>query len=338
MDEEEEQVALPHDFMQADVDHIVLLIVDMLVRLIAHNDKIPLSPEALTRFHSRTPPAIPVLDYLRRIVRYTKVERSCLLITLHYIDQICARIPSFTISSLTVHRFLITSIAISSKALCDAFFNNTHYAKVGGITRVVELNLLEREFLTQIEWRLVCTRERLQTYYVNLIRTHSLQKFRLLDPVDMQTPSPTVVPRETVEELEAEPEVASGVSNSSVSRTTSPSFSAISGKSKGSAPSNVGALGTQGRLRGASTGLIPGSSVDLAASSREPLPPTLEQNIAFETHISTKQEPQEPDLESLSPHGKRSSKNAFVPDELQEEARPPNRRKVLSNSASLGSP
>lgn len=110
MDEGEEQIALPHDFMQADVDHIVLLIgeslprsccisrfdnfrlVDMLGRLIAHNDNIPLSPsvevnqidnldtvlsdrsETLTRFHSRSPPAIPVLDYLRRIVRYTKVE------------------------------------------------------------------------------------------------------------------------------------------------------------------------------------------------------------------------------------------------------------------------
>lgn len=57
-----------------------------------HNDKIPLSPyvysqqaqrcvaddcfdrEALTRFHSRSAPGISVLDYLRRIVKFTKVE------------------------------------------------------------------------------------------------------------------------------------------------------------------------------------------------------------------------------------------------------------------------
>ena len=70
---------------------------DMLQRLIEHNDRIPLSPyaigslpssivllttrlssEALTRFHSRTAPNISVLDYLRRIVQYTKVE-VCLL-------------------------------------------------------------------------------------------------------------------------------------------------------------------------------------------------------------------------------------------------------------------
>jgi len=336
MDEGEEQIALPHDFMQADVDHIVLLIVDMLGRLIAHNDKIPLSPEALTRFHSRTPPAIPVLDYLRRIVRYTRVERSCLLITLHYIDQICARTSNFTISSLTVHRFLITSIAIASKALCDAFCTNTHYAKVGGITRVIELNLLEKEFLTQIEWRLVCTRELLQTYYVNLIRTHSLHKFRLLDPVDTQPPSPTFAALDTIEEISAtEPEAMSGVSNSSVSRTTSPSFEAVSvsARSKASLPSNTGALANNGPIRGASTGLIPSSSSDLVASPREPQPPTLEQNIAFETHISStqeiKQEIKEEEIELEAPLGKRSSVNAFVPDEVHRDARPPIRRRVL---------
>lgn len=68
-------------------------------------------------------------------------------------DQICAHRPQFTLSSLTCHRFVIASIAISSKGFCDAFCTNSHYAKVGGIS-VSELNLLEREFLSMIDWRL----------------------------------------------------------------------------------------------------------------------------------------------------------------------------------------
>ncbi|KDN41359.1 hypothetical protein RSAG8_07474, partial [Rhizoctonia solani AG-8 WAC10335] len=144
----------------------------MLDRLTSHNDQIPLRPEALTRFHSRTPPGISIQDYLKRIVKYTNVERSCLLITLHYIDQICTLLPHFTISSLTVHRFAISSITVSSKALCDAFCTNSHYARVGGI-KLIELNVLEREFLEKIDWRLTCTREMLQEYYTNLVRTHS---------------------------------------------------------------------------------------------------------------------------------------------------------------------
>ncbi|KAJ6593673.1 cyclin-domain-containing protein [Mycena capillaripes] len=170
---------LPRDFSSVPIDSLVLLIADMLERLMAHNDLIPLLPESLTRFHSRSAPAITVLDYLRRIVRFTNVEKSCLLITLHYIDQICARMPLFTLSSLTCHRFIIASITVSSKGLCDTFCTNSLYAKVGGIS-VTELNVLEREFLEKIEWRLMCTREVLQEYYVNLVRTHSAGQFFLV--------------------------------------------------------------------------------------------------------------------------------------------------------------
>ncbi|KAF8745857.1 Cellulase (glycosyl hydrolase family 5), partial [Rhizoctonia solani] len=108
---------LPPDFLDADIDDIVNLIADMLDRLTSHNDQIPLRPEALTRFHSRTPPGISIQDYLKRIVKYTNVE-------------------------------------------------------VGGI-KLIELNVLEREFLEKIDWRLTCTREMLQEYYTNLVRTHS---------------------------------------------------------------------------------------------------------------------------------------------------------------------
>lgn len=72
---------------------------------------------------------------------------------MHYIDQICARLPNFTISSLTCHRFIITAVALSSKTLCDAFCTNAHYARIGGISPI-ELTRLEREFLIAIDWRL----------------------------------------------------------------------------------------------------------------------------------------------------------------------------------------
>jgi hypothetical protein len=143
----------------------------MLGRLISHNDLIPLSPSTLTRFHSRAPPNITLPDYLRRIVKYTSVEKACLLTLLIYIDRVCERQPQFTISSLTVHRFLITAITVSAKALCDSYCTNSHYAKVGGIS-TRELNSLELEFLRLIDWRLAASGSVLQQYYVNLIKQH----------------------------------------------------------------------------------------------------------------------------------------------------------------------
>jgi hypothetical protein len=78
---------------------------------------------------------------------------------MHYIDQICVRLPAFTLRSLTVHRIVITAIALSSKALCDAFCTNTHYARVGGLPPL-ELARLEMDFLHAIDWRLVVSAPR----------------------------------------------------------------------------------------------------------------------------------------------------------------------------------
>lgn len=59
----------------------------------------------------------------------------------------------FTLCSLTVHRFVCAAIVCSSKALCDSFATNAHYSRVGGIS-LQELNVLERELMRLIRWRL----------------------------------------------------------------------------------------------------------------------------------------------------------------------------------------
>lgn len=73
--------------------------------------------------------------------------------TLGSSHAVCARLSSFTISSLTVHRFLIAAVSVGSKALSDAFCTNGRYARVGGVS-VVEMNLLEKEFCEALDWRL----------------------------------------------------------------------------------------------------------------------------------------------------------------------------------------
>ena len=73
---------------------------------------------------------------------------------MHYIDLICARLPNFTLCSLTVHRIIITAVTCGSKALCDAFCTNSHYARVGRLPPL-ELARLEIDFLAAIDWRLV---------------------------------------------------------------------------------------------------------------------------------------------------------------------------------------
>ena len=85
-----------------------------------------------------------------------------------YIDRLCTAFPTFTINSLTVHRFLITAATVAAKGLCDVFWTNTTYAKVGGVG-VKELHLLELELLTRIGWRIIPDPDGLVQYYKSLV-------------------------------------------------------------------------------------------------------------------------------------------------------------------------
>ena len=159
---------MPAKYETCDTKDLVLLISNMLLELIRHNDDIPLQDGRLTRFHSRAPPGISVKDYLQRLTTHATLSPPILLSMVYYIDRLCALYPAFTISSLTVHRFLITSATVASKGLSDSFWTNNTYARVGGVS-LKELALLELEFLWRVEWRIVPKPEVLVDYYRSLV-------------------------------------------------------------------------------------------------------------------------------------------------------------------------
>ncbi|KGO71084.1 hypothetical protein PITC_080210 [Penicillium italicum] len=159
---------LPTQYELVDPRDMVVLISSMLMELIRFNDKIPLHQGRLTRFHSRSPPRISVQDYLQRLTTHATLSPPVLLSMVYYIDRLCALYPAFTVSSLTIHRFLITSATVASKGLSDSFWTNKTYARVGGIG-MTELAMLELDFLFRVEWRIVPQPEVLVDYYQSLV-------------------------------------------------------------------------------------------------------------------------------------------------------------------------
>lgn len=159
---------LPAQYEDADPRDLVVLISSMLMELIRFNDKIPLHQGRLTRFHSRSPPRISVQDYLQRLTTHATLSPPILLSMVYYIDRLCALYPAFTVSSLTIHRFLIASATVASKGLSDSFWTNKTYARVGGIG-MTELAMLELEFLFRVQWRIVPQPEVLVDYYQSLV-------------------------------------------------------------------------------------------------------------------------------------------------------------------------
>lgn len=176
---------VPTNYEFCDIGDIVVLIANMINELIATNDGLPLRNGVLTRFHSRTPPGISVLDYLHRLAKHATLTPPLLLSMVYYIDRLCALYPAFTINTLTVHRFLITAATVAAKGLSDSFWNNATYARVGGI-RLAELGMLELEFLYRVDWKIVPNPEVLVDYYRGLVERSPLYKLedRISTPED----------------------------------------------------------------------------------------------------------------------------------------------------------
>ncbi|KAI4304495.1 hypothetical protein MLD38_039994 [Melastoma candidum] len=108
--------------------------------------------DALTIFHGVRAPALSVCQYIDRIYKYFGCSPSCFVMAVIYVDRFL-RNTEVLLTSLNVHRLLITSMTIAAKFMDDAFFNNAYYAKVGGVS-TSELNRLELKFLFSIDFRL----------------------------------------------------------------------------------------------------------------------------------------------------------------------------------------
>ncbi|PVU96886.1 hypothetical protein BB561_000901 [Smittium simulii] len=194
-------VVLPDTYQHADKDILVTLVYEVLSKVIEYNDKITASastpasntqPEKLTRFHSQTFPNISIHEYLDRIVKYTALEPVCLLMLLLYADRIAANSAknNFVLCSLTAHRFLIAAVSVASKAICDVYCTNSHYAKVGGISSR-ELSLLEMTIIDALSWHLATSNDTLTMYYKSLVENHPKYTFS----VPLSSPKTQISPK-----------------------------------------------------------------------------------------------------------------------------------------------
>jgi hypothetical protein len=97
-------------------------------------------------------PDIPLQKYLKRIARYTDCNIETLVCAVMYVLRVSRR-SDLMITSLNVHRLLITSVVVSMKYVEDECFTNRYMAKVGGVS-LHELNRLEISFLKRLEFNL----------------------------------------------------------------------------------------------------------------------------------------------------------------------------------------
>jgi len=67
-----------------------------------------LEPGVVTRFDARTKPAISVQQYLERVCKYAPCSNQCYTMCLIYLERVTLYNPQVFLTSINVHRFLIT--------------------------------------------------------------------------------------------------------------------------------------------------------------------------------------------------------------------------------------
>jgi len=107
--------------------------------------------------NERLPLSVDV--YVHRLITYMDCSKSAFLVALVYLDRLARRDQRLVVSPYNVHRLVLTATVIATKFLDDSVYKNSHYAYVGGITQIEEMNRLEREMLAILQYDLSCTVE-----------------------------------------------------------------------------------------------------------------------------------------------------------------------------------
>lgn len=142
---------------------------------------LPQSEMANIPFNNKKIPGISLGKYLQRIAHYLSPSPACLLVTMVYMDRILYRKEAETgiyLSDYNVHRMLISCVVLASKFWSDNFYNDSYYAKVGGVS-MADMVKLETTALAWMDFRLIVNSEELFEEYSKMVQS---TKYALIVP------------------------------------------------------------------------------------------------------------------------------------------------------------
>ena len=112
-------------------------------------------------FSSNSIPKISILEYLNRIVNYTKIENSTLITAIIYLDLVGQN--EIYLTDYNIHILLLICILIAIKMNEDSIYTNDYYAQVAGIS-LKKLNKIEHEFLNMNKFKLFVDKDLFDKY------------------------------------------------------------------------------------------------------------------------------------------------------------------------------
>lgn len=114
-------------------------------------------------------PNISLEQYINRLILYTKMEISTLIISIIYIDRFCYK-NNYDLSYYNIYRLLLTSCLLSIKFNEDIKFDMKIYSDIAGVP-IILLKQLEEIMFFCIDYRLYVNEEDYKSYYSFFLKT-----------------------------------------------------------------------------------------------------------------------------------------------------------------------
>lgn len=133
------------------------------------NEKHKIKQMVKSVFYMKNMPNIELQDYLCRMNKYLKPEISTFIIALIYLDRICSdKKNNILLIENNVYKLFLAAVIIAVKYNEDSYDDNNYFAKVGGIT-LSEMNILEKEILNLLNFRVWVSEEIYSKYHDYLV-------------------------------------------------------------------------------------------------------------------------------------------------------------------------
>ena len=126
---------------------------DIVNILIQNRDKTKINIKDIKDpLYSNKVPIIKIEDYLIRLVKYSRMEISTLILTFIYIKRFINK-ENYIIAFNNIFRLIISCSILAIKFNENKTFKNTFYAKIGGL-EVEDLNNLEYNIFSRLDFNL----------------------------------------------------------------------------------------------------------------------------------------------------------------------------------------
>mgnify|MGYP000707297919 CR=1 FL=1 len=118
-------------------------------------------------FYSLNVISISIENYIRRIIRFTHIEDSTLILAMIYIKRICQQNQKILLVERNVHKIFFASILLAIKINEDDTFTDSFYSVIAGIP-LRELNRIESEFAKLINFKFFVYNENFEDFKESL--------------------------------------------------------------------------------------------------------------------------------------------------------------------------